>query len=114
MNTKGYLPHNVIKGFVFWMLSICIVIATVAGILRSWGTIGDQVASNCLWTAFILSLGSTAFLIINCLFGDLGHMLLGPGDPPPSADPAFSDRLRRAKVGSQSAERSAGTDERTS
>ncbi len=110
MTQKGYLPHHVIKAFVFWTLSACIASATASGILRSWGTIGHEVAANCLWTALILAAGSTAFLIINCLFGDLGHLLLGQGESSPSADPAFSDRLRRAKAVNQPEEPSSGTD----
>ena len=114
MNTKGYLPHNVVKGIVFWVLAACIVFATASGILRSWGTIGEEVANNCLSTTFILALGSIAFVITNYLFGDLGHMLMGQGDPPQKLDPAFSECLRKSKVESQPGERSAGTDERVS
>lgn len=99
MSAKGYLPHSIIKGFVFWILSFCLAAATASGILREWGTIGDVVAGRCLWTAFILALGSVAFLFVNYLFGDLGQMLFGKGEPPPSADPAFAERLRMAKVG---------------
>jgi hypothetical protein len=104
MSTKGYLPHSVIKGFVFWMLSFCIVLATASGILSSWGTIAEEVAHKCLWTAFILALGSVAFLIVNCIFGEIGQLLFGQSDTPSLVDPAFSDRLKRAKVGSQSEE----------
>ena len=111
MKTNGYLPHDVIKGIVFWVLSTCIVFATASGILRSWGTIGEEVANNCLWTAFILALGSIAFLIINCLFGDFGHMLFGQSEPPPRLNPAFSECLKRSKVESQTGERPAGTGE---
>ena len=111
MSTKGYLPHNVIKGFVFWILSFCLAAATASGILCRWGAIGEEVASRCLWTAFILALGSVTFLIVNFLFGDLGHMLFSQGEPPTSVDPAFSERLRRAKVGSLPKERPSGTDE---
>ncbi len=114
MDTKGYLPHNVIKGIVFWVLAACIVFATASGILHSWGAIGEEVAGNCLSTTFILALGSIAFLITNFLFGDLGHMIIGQGDPPQKLDPAFSECLRKSKVESQSGERSAGIDERIS
>ena len=114
MKTKGYLPHDVIKGIVFWVLSACIVFATASGVLRSWGTIGEEVAGNCLWTAFILALGSIAFLIMNCLFGDIGQMLVGQKDPPPRFDPAFSECLKKSKVENRSGDRSAGTDERIS
>ena len=54
--------------------------------------------NRCLWTAVILALGSIAFLIINCAFGDLGQALLGKDIPQPNIDPAFRDRLKAAKL----------------
>ena len=102
MSKKGYLPHRVIKGFVFWVLSGCLAVSTVAAILEEWGTIGEVVANRCLWTTCILALGSVAFLVVNYLFGDIGHILFGQGDPTPESDPAFAERLRRAKEGRQS------------
>lgn len=114
MNSKGYLPHTVIKGLVFWMLALCITAATASGILQAWGAVAEDVANKCLWTAFVLALGSIAFLIVNCLFGEMGHQLLGQGESPPRLDPAFSERLKRAKFGSSSDEPSVGTDDRAS
>jgi hypothetical protein len=111
MNTKGYLPHQTVKSLVFWILSFCIAVATVAEILEVWGVISDQVAGHCLWTSWILGLGSVAFLIVNYLFGDLGGLLFGPASPPPGLDPAFSDRLRKAKVDSAQGELSSRRDE---
>lgn len=105
MSEKGYLPHPVIKAFVFWILTVCIAIATLAGILQSWGTIGNLVANRCVWSAVILSLGSLAFLLVNRLFGDLGRILLDPSTPPsPGVDPAFAERLRRAKAEGRTSE----------
>jgi hypothetical protein len=98
MSNRGYLPHKVIKGFVFWILSVCIAVFTMAGILQSWNAIGDLAASRCMWTAFMLSLGSVAFLIINYLFGDLEQFFLGRNEQAPRVDPAFTDALRRAKA----------------
>ncbi len=110
MSTKGYLPHNIIKGFVFWILSFCLASATASGILLEWGSIGELVANRCLWTALILALGSLAFLVVNYLFGDLGNMIFGQGEPPPIADPAFSERLRMAKMGNPPKELPSGND----
>ncbi len=98
MSSKGYLPHRVIKGFVFWILSVCIAVFTVAAILQAWGAIGELAASRCMWTAFMLSLGSVAFLIVNYIFGDISQLLLGRVDPSPGVDPAFSEALKRAKA----------------
>lgn len=98
MNTQGYLPHTVVKGIVFWILTLCVVASTAAGILQSWGAIGKEIANRCLWTAFILALGSVAFLIINCAFGNIGQALFASDAPEPNIDPAFRDRLKNAKV----------------
>jgi hypothetical protein len=97
MSEKGYLPHHKIKGFVFWVLTICIAIATTAGILHSWGTMGEVLANRCIWSAVILSLGSLAFLLINRLFGDLGRFLMDDSDTSIRVDPTFAERLKRAK-----------------
>ena len=96
MSEKGYLPHHTIKGFVFWILTICITTATLAGILHSWGTIGEVLANRCIWTTVILSLGSLAFILINRLFGDLGRFLLDDQSSN-NVDPTFAERLKRAK-----------------
>ncbi len=98
-DNKGYLPHRAIKAFVFWILTFCLANAIVAGILQAWGVMAQYVANRCLWTAFILSLGAVAFLFINRLFGDLGRILLDqPPEIPPGVDPAFAERLRKAKA----------------
>ncbi len=98
MSNKGYLPHTVIKGMVFWVLTACITAATLSGILRSWGAIGEELASKCMWTAFILALGSIVFLLLNCAFGNIGHRLFESDTPVPNFDPTFRDRLKEAKV----------------
>ena len=101
MSTKGYLPHHVIKAFVFWVLAFCTAAFTIAAILQSWGAIGSIIASRCMWTAFFLSAGSVTFLGINYAFGDLEQLLNGRGDQAPRTDPAFGERLKKAKVGSR-------------
>ena len=105
MSKEGHLPHPVIKGFVFWILTVCLAVATASRILLEWGAIGEVVASRCLVTALLLGLGSVAFLILNFFFGDLGHLLVGSSDPTPPLDSAFSERLRNAKIGNPSGER---------
>ncbi|MCW1923816.1 hypothetical protein OKA05_14710 [Luteolibacter arcticus] len=94
---NGYLPHAVVKAVVFWVLTACIVASTLAGILLAWGTIGEELARRCFWTAFILSFGSMIFLLTNYIFGNLEQGLFGDRNHTPSADPAFAERLRKAK-----------------
>lgn len=96
MSRKGYLPHAVVKAVVFWTLALCILSATAAGILHAWEGLGDEWASRWVVTAFILSCGSMTFLFVNCLFGELGAGLFASA-PPPTMDPAFGERLRKAK-----------------
>ncbi|QTN34255.1 hypothetical protein HZ994_18660 [Akkermansiaceae bacterium] len=98
MGIRGYLPHSAVKALVFWILTACTAAATLAGILQSWGAIGREIANRCLWTAFILAMGSIAFLVINCVFGDLGQAILGKDIPQPNIDPAFRERLKTAKT----------------
>lgn len=98
MIMKGYLPHSIVKAVVFWILTFCTVASTAAGILQAWGTIGKEIANRCLWTAFILAIGSIAFLVINTVFGELGAMLFEKDEPKPNIDPAFRERLKAAKV----------------
>ncbi len=100
MSKKGYLPHGAVKCVVFWTLTLCILTATSAGILHAWDLLGDMGASRCVWTTFILACGSMTFLFINYLFGDLGYELFSGAGPPPHVDPAFGERLRKAKVDS--------------
>jgi hypothetical protein len=102
---NGYLPHAAVKGGVFWILTICLAVATLSGILRSWEVIDEVTAGRSFWTVFFLALGSVAFLLINYVFGD-GVGLFSPATPPPSTDPAFSKRLRKAKADSQPGDRS--------
>ena len=103
MSRKGYLPHALVKAVVFWTLVVCILSATVAGILNAWEALGDEGAGRCITTAVILACGSVTFLFVNCLFGELGTGLFttllssSSPPPPPNIDPAFGERLRRAK-----------------
>ena len=94
---KGYLPHSVTKAVVFWVLTACIAAATLAGIFLAWGTIGEELANRCFWTAFILAMGSTIFLATNMAFGSLEQDLFRSRKTSRSMDPAFSDRLKQAK-----------------
>lgn len=94
---KGYLPHRVVKAVVFWVLTSCIVSATIAGILSAWDEIYPEVATRWVWTALILSAGSLLFLFVNLLFGGMAAEWFSSRPAAPPIDPAFAERLHRAK-----------------
>ena len=97
MNVDGYLPHRIIKAMVFWVLTGCLLAATVAGLLWTWELIGAEAARRVLWSIFILSSSSLVFLLMNLAFGQLEMSLIGARNPGPPMDPAFADRLKKAK-----------------
>ncbi|BCX48181.1 hypothetical protein HAHE_20890 [Haloferula helveola] len=93
---KGYLPHQAVKAVTFWVLTLCIIAATAASILLAWDGIDEKLAYNCISTAFLLAAGCVVFLFVNLAFGSLGAELFSQRESPPM-DPAFSERLKRAK-----------------
>lgn len=97
-SNKGYLPHEIIKAIAFWTISICILVATIAGIAHAWDIIGEPVTSRCLFTCFCLACGTSAFLFVNLLFGEFGKSLVSSREPSEPLDPAFADRLQKAKA----------------
>lgn len=96
---KGYLPHGIVKSVVFWLLAVCIAGSTIGGILLSWGLIAEATSQRILWTGTILGMGSAGFLLLNSLFGSLGGEIFANRPTPahPTVDPAFADRLKKAK-----------------
>lgn len=98
MREKGYLPHEVVKKVIFWVLTSCICFATVSGILGAWEIISEQAVNRALWSAFILAAGGLAFLGVNCAFGDLGRFIVSPPENDPNHHVEFSERLKKAKV----------------
>lgn len=97
---KGYLPHQTIKRVVFWIMLFCLVASTAAGMLLAWEGISQTVAHRLFQSSAVLAFGSGVFLLLNLAFGDLGRYMFGPPRQSPPVDPAFSDRLKRAKVSS--------------
>lgn len=93
---KGYLPHAVVKAVVFWVLTLCIVCVTAAAIMMAWESVTMETGYNFIRTATALGLGALAFLFVNLAFGSLFAHLFEPRLSPP-IDPAFGERLHRAR-----------------
>jgi hypothetical protein len=102
---KGYLPHPVVKAVVFWVLTLCIVCITTASILMAWDSVEIQTARNFIKSALALAGGALAFLFVNLAFGGLFTAFASPRPSIP-LDPAFRDRLQRAKEAGESEARS--------
>ena len=98
MNT-GYLPHKTVKGIVFYIIATCIILSTAAGMLLTWGSIGEAIAYKLFSSTGVLALGSLTFLLINYIFGNLEQTLFAPrNNQTMPTDPAFADRLAKAKA----------------
>ena len=91
---KGYLDHRVIKGAIFYICTLCLLLAMIASVLAIWEMIGEEHLNQCLGTLAVIAFGSLLFLGLNLAFGSLeapSH------DSDASFDPAFGDRLKKAK-----------------
>ena len=97
MNMEGYLPNRPIKAVVFVILSLCLFASMVAGILLTWEAITQVTASRIFWTLFIVSGDSVVFTLLNLVFGQVEATLFGARQEGPPIDPAFADRLHKAK-----------------
>lgn len=93
---KGYLPHRIVKAIVFWVLTLCILSSTLASILLAWDGVDHETASRLIASALALAAGSIIFLVVNLAFGSL-FQEFGSTRDAPSLDPAFGERLKRAK-----------------
>ncbi|MGJ8723319.1 MAG: hypothetical protein ACSHYB_02085 [Roseibacillus sp.] len=94
----GYLPHETVKGVVFYLITACIVLSTGAGILLAWGSIAEAIANKLFYSTAILAFGSLGFLLTNYLFGNLERDLFPPKNTESMpTDPAFAERLAKAK-----------------
>ena len=88
----GYLPHETVKGLVFYIITACIILSTGAGILLAWGSLAEIVANRIFYSTAILAFGSFCFLLTNYLFGNLERDLFPPKNTENMpTDPAFAD-----------------------
>lgn len=98
MNTIGYLKSPLIKGVVFCLLSCCLALLAITGLLQTWNAILPTTAYRLYSTAGILSLASLGFLLLNYVFGNFEKDLFPPSNSEriPN-DPDFANRLEKAK-----------------
>ena len=95
----GYLPHETVKGIVFYIITACIILSTGAGILLAWGALAELIANRIFHSTAILAFGSFGFLAANYLFGNLERDLFPPKNTEAMpTDPAFAERLAKAKT----------------
>ena len=95
----GYLPQETVKGVIFYIITACIVLSTGAGILLVWGSLAEVLADKIFHSTAVLAFGSLCFLLINYLFGNLERDLFPPKNTETMpTDPAFADRLAKAKA----------------
>ncbi len=98
MSDSGYLPHQAVKAVTFWILVLGVVLATGGGVAHSWDLIDGEFAGRLVSTVVIIASGSLVLLLVNYLFGDGGRNLFGHSIERPGIDPAFAERLHKAKI----------------
>lgn len=66
----GYFNAIVIKGFCFFVITICIVISVVAAILAIWEFAGTDVLWRTVATCCVVAAGTAIFTVTNTVLGD--------------------------------------------
>ena len=69
-NKRGYLNPHFVKGFCFFVISICIVISVLAAVLAIWQFAGTDVLWRTIATCFVVAAGTAIFALTNTVFGD--------------------------------------------
>lgn len=91
---KGYLDHRIIKGTIFYICTICLLLGMVCSVLAIWDLIDEQGLHRSLGTLAVIAFGSLLFMGINLAFGTLEPPTV---EPMASGDSAFGQRLQKAK-----------------
>lgn len=91
---KGYLDHRIIKGAIFYICTICLLLGMVSSVLAIWDILDEQGLHRSLGTLAVIAFGSLLFMGINLAFGTLESPTV---DTFSSHDTAFGDRLKKAK-----------------
>ena len=67
---RGYINPKAVKGFAFFIITICIVISVVASILAIWKFAETDVLWRTVATCFVVAGGVGIFALVNGVFGD--------------------------------------------
>lgn len=92
---SNYLDGSQLKKICFWVLTLCLLLASLAGILSVWGVMDAVILNRFLGTLSIITAATLGFLLLNLGFAALDAP---PAiRPTPNIDPAFQERLKKAK-----------------
>ena len=69
---RGYLNPQIVKGFAFFVITICIVISVVACLLAIWEFAKPDVLWRTVATCVVVAAGVAIFTVVNTAFGDQG------------------------------------------
>ena len=69
---RGYLNPQIVKGFAFFVITICIVISVVACLLAIWEFAKPDVLWRTVATCVVVAAGVAIFTVVNTAFGDKG------------------------------------------
>ncbi len=67
---RGFLNARVVHALSFWIITTCIVVATVAAILAIWEFTKTDVLWRTVATCLVIGAGTLLFAWVNGLFGD--------------------------------------------
>ena len=67
---RGYLPPRAVRGFAFFVITLCIVISVVASVLAIWEFAKTDILWRTVATCFVVASGVAIFAFVNLAFGD--------------------------------------------
>lgn len=67
---RGYISPGAVKGFAFFVITLCIVISVVASVLAIWEFAETDVLWRTVATCFVVAAGVAIFAVVNNVFGD--------------------------------------------
>jgi len=67
---RGYINPRLVKGFAFFVITLCIIISVVASILAIWEFAATDVLWRTVATCLVVAAGMATFAFSNAAFGD--------------------------------------------